>query len=205
MSNKKISSLTITGKFYYLNRKNIKDLILSLQKPCNFFSQYDTFIQHQLIKFPFIKTVIIKKKWPNKLFIHITGTIPIAYWNDKYILSDQGTIHNITKKKINISNIPHFYGSYNSKIEILNHYNIINNILKNNHIVLTSITVTHQHLWKLFVENHIEIILGRIKNITQLKKLVNIWKILKKEEKIKIKTIKYIDLRYESGIAIAWK
>ncbi|XBC43497.1 MAG: cell division protein FtsQ/DivIB [Buchnera aphidicola (Meitanaphis flavogallis)] len=202
---KKLSHFIISGQFSYLNRKEMKDFILSLKTSCNFFFPCNFFIKNKLKEFTFIKKIKIQKQWPDTLLIHIVNTIPVAYWNDKYILDKKEIISHIIKKKQSIKNIPYFYGPKNSEKEILKNYEKIKNVLNKNNVILRSITITPYHSWKLLIENNIEIALGKINNIIQLKKLMMIWKTLKYEEKIKRKKIKYIDLRYESGIAIAWK
>ncbi|XBC38902.1 MAG: cell division protein FtsQ/DivIB [Buchnera aphidicola (Melaphis rhois)] len=204
LSKKKLCNLIITGTFHKLNITELKHFILSLRRKCNFFSQYDTFIQHKLKTFPSIKSVTVKKEWPDKLLIHIVDIHPIAYWNNTYILDKQGTLINILQK-LTINNIPYFYGPKNSEKEILQNYNTIKNILKNNNILLKSILLTPQHSLKFLTQENIEIIIGRISNSAQLEKLTHIWNILKYQEKVKRKKIQYIDLRYKSGIAIKWK
>ncbi|XBC42990.1 MAG: cell division protein FtsQ/DivIB [Buchnera aphidicola (Kaburagia rhusicola ensigallis)] len=202
---KKLSHFIISGQFSYLNRKEIKDFILSLKTSCDFFSPCNFFIKNKLQEFTFTQKIKVQKQWPDKLLIYIVSTIPVAYWNNEYILDKKEIIFHIIKKKQNIKNIPYFYGPQNSEKEILKNYDKVKNVLKKNKIVLRSITITPYHSWKLVIENNIEIALGKINNIIQLKRLMMIWKTLKYEEKIKRKKIKYIDLRYESGIAIAWK
>lgn len=202
---KKLSHFIISGQFSYLNRKEMKDFVLSLKTSCNFFSPCNFFIKNKLKEFTFTKKIKVQKQWPDKLLIHIINTIPIAYWNNKYILDKKEIISHIIKKKQSINNIPYFYGPQNSEKEILKSYDKIKNTLKKNNIILKSITITPYHSWKLLIENNIEITLGKINNIIQLKRLMMIWKTLKYEEKIKRKKITYIDLRYESGIAIVWK
>ncbi|XBC44554.1 MAG: cell division protein FtsQ/DivIB [Buchnera aphidicola (Schlechtendalia peitan)] len=203
-SKKKLSNLVITGQLGFFNKQEIETFILSFKKPNSFFSKYEIFIQEKLKTLPFVKTVLVKKIWPDKLFINMKNTIPIAYWNNKYILDETGTIYNV-HKKINAKNFLYFYGPKDSQIQILNNYHIVKKILKKNNIVLKSIVVTSHNSWKLLIENNTKIIIGNINNIMRLKRLVNIWKLLKYEETMKKKQIKYIDLRYESGIAIGWK
>jgi len=204
LSKKNFSNLIISGQFGYLSKKEIIKFILSLQKPNDFLSKYDTFIQNKLKNLPFVKKVIVRRKWPNTLIIYIINIIPIAYWNDKYVLDKLGTMYDIPKK-IDIKNIPHFYGPKDSQTKILNNYIIIRNILTENNISLKSIIVTLHNSWELIINENLKIALGSINNISRLKKLMHIWKILKCEENVKKKKIKYIDLRYKLGIAIGWK
>ncbi|XBC38366.1 MAG: cell division protein FtsQ/DivIB [Buchnera aphidicola (Floraphis meitanensis)] len=204
-SKKKLSNVIITGPFDSLNQKEIRNFIFSLKKSYNYFSPYETDIKNKLEAFYFVKVVTIKKQWPDKILIHIINTTPIAYWNDKYILNENKTLSNTLKKKSNISKILYFYGPESNKEEILSNYNTVKNILQENNIILKSISITPQHTWKLIIKKNIVIILGKINNISQLKQLTYIWKILENEEKVKRKKIKRIDLRYKSGIAIEWK
>ncbi|XBC40930.1 MAG: hypothetical protein U0T65_00980 [Buchnera aphidicola (Nurudea yanoniella)] len=205
LSNKKISHLIIKGKFHYFNKNALKNFILSLKKPYNTNFQYNIFLKNELKKLPFIRNIKINALNNDTLLIYLENFNPIAYWNDKYILNENGVSTKIIKSFFS-ENILRFYGSKNSIKDFLNNYNTVQNVLKKNNILLKSIIITSQNSWKLFIQNNIEIILGKLNytNIMRLKRLMNVWKFLTEKERTMKKKIKHIDIRYISGIAIEW-
>lgn len=200
-SKKNLNKIVIKGQFNLQTKKKIIHLISLLQKQKNFFSRYDLSINNILHQIPFTKNIYTKKKWPDIIYIYGTNIIPFVYWNNKYLIDNKNNNEIINPNIFQIQNIPFLFGPTYKKNEIIKYYKIINNILSNKKIFLKTVIVTKQYSWTLFTTNNIKIALGNIQNLLKLKKIMNILNILKYQQKQKIK---YIDLRYKSGIAVKW-
>ncbi|MGP1931521.1 MAG: FtsQ-type POTRA domain-containing protein, partial [Arsenophonus sp. ET-DL12-MAG3] len=76
-----ILKVVIIGKRYYTCDDDIKKAILILGMPNRFMSIDISAIQNQIKIIPWIKKVIVRKEWPDKLKIHLVEYKPYAKWN----------------------------------------------------------------------------------------------------------------------------
>ncbi|MCX2960017.1 MAG: FtsQ-type POTRA domain-containing protein, partial [Serratia symbiotica] len=51
--------------------------------------------QQQIERLPWIKQVSVRKEWPDELKIHLVEYVPIARWNDFYLIDNEGKIFSV--------------------------------------------------------------------------------------------------------------
>lgn len=208
--NNPLSYIVITGNRQLTTNHDIQTLIEK-------FGAWDTFIMQDvnavhrcIIQLPWIKKVSIRKQWPDILKIHLIEYIPQAYWNDDYIISNEGTIFkNFQYQKINSNDhddvyMPMLYGPEDKAQAVLYNYLIFKKILKSSELRIKSLKMNSCYSWQLVLQDDICLKLSKNNMIDQLLCFVKVYPVVLQKIKEKNKHIDYIDLRYRSGIAIKW-
>lgn len=196
-------TLFIYGSIYPHTIKYVKKEIITLNLPNNSLLQDVKLIERCLNKLPWIKKINVRKKWPNILEIFLLEYIPIAYWNNIYLIDKNGTLFYFFKNH-SLEFIPKLYGPYNSEAQVLNGYINMKKILEKIKLQLKIVSINHRQSWKIITNNDISIILGRENYLKRLNIFVALYPFLKKQAIKKNKRINHVDLRYNSGAAVLW-
>ncbi|WP_367680759.1 cell division protein FtsQ/DivIB [Candidatus Fukatsuia anoeciicola] len=193
------SKLVVTGERYFTTNDDIRQVFLSLGASTSFIKQDINIFQQHIEYFPWIKQGSVRKQWPNKLRIHLVEYVPVARWNDLYLLSSEGKPFIVPLERIRNQKLVLLYGSEGSEYDVLNGYQTINKILAANKFKIKKVTMSARHSWQLTLDNDVRLELGRDDLIGRLKRFIELYQLLKKEPD---KQFNYIDLRYDSGAAV---
>lgn len=199
-----LSKLIIIGERHYTTDDDIRQTVLASISLKTYMNQDINVIQKKIKKIPWIKTVNVSKQWPNTLKIHLVEYVPMVSWNNLYFLDNIGNMFSIPSHKKIECKLPRLYGPEGSELDVLHGYVIINKILVTKKIYIKSLTMSARHSWQLLLNNNICIKLGREHLINRIKRFIKIYSILIHQSKIYNNCISYIDLRYETGLAVGW-
>jgi len=196
-----LSKLTVTGERYFTTNDDIRKVFLALEIPTFFMKQDINVFQQHIERLPWIKQGSVRKQWPNKLRIHLVEHVPVARWNDLYLLSSEGKPFFVPLERIRDQKLILLYGSEGSEYDVLNGYQTINKVLSTSKFKIKKVIMSARHSWQLTLDNDVRLELGRDDLIRRLKRFVELYQLIKKEPD---KQLNYIDLRYDSGAAVGW-
>ncbi len=180
-------------------------------------------LQYQL---PWVKSVSVKKIWPNKLRIFIIEHKPIVRWisveenknellsNDLIwvknyqLLSDQAIVFrpNLTiKQKEKFSQLVLLFGTENSAKKVLSECLAMNKKLMTIGLGIQQCGINKRRTWSIILVlkngKNIDIKLGKDKIMQKLERFI---KIFSGQLKTYINFAQYVDLRYSNGFSIKW-
>ena len=143
----------------------------------------------------------IRKHWPDTLKIHIVEQTILASWNQKALLNRFGEIVNVVPDE-NDQYVA-LYGEDEKSEEVLNTYVQLNQLLKPSQYRIASLSSDKRNSSELVLKNGITLKLGKEQKLERIQLFLKAFpRIAKKYE---IKTVDYVDLRYDTGLAIGWK
>jgi len=190
----------------YVSNSDINKLV-SKNKTKSIFNYKIKNIKNNIEKIPFIKTVYISIKIPNKLEIQIIEKVPIALIlnnENKFLIDSDGNLLPANSKSINnfpvpILNIKNMEINKNNSISIIKHlytnynslYNNISEILESN----SKITLVTDNKTKIYIKPDMA-----INNLNKLKKFEESIELIKR-----IDDHRYIDLMYDNQIIVKEK
>lgn len=198
-----VSTLQIIGLRPYSDDLEIHNVLQTMSNEESFFSLDVNNVQKQLENIDWIKRVAIRRQWPNGLVIHVTDQTPVAYWNDEYLLNDNGKVFKAQQERIT-QWLPHFFGTDDVSNTILNGYKALKPLLESEDLTLSEIMLTPRQSWNITLNNGSKLVLGRGNGVIRNMRMERFLKVYK-HVLPKVNDINYVDLRYDAGFAINWK
>ena len=154
---------------------------------------------HDLMEsMPWVYRASVRKRWPNSLHIYLVEQKPMAIWNQDLLLNTQGEVFDGGQID---QDLPQLFGPGGSEKTALAGYNAMQSLLAAVDLKINALFLSERFAWQLELNNGIKLNVGRQKFIDRLQNFIDIFPLLKSENK----AINYIDLRYDIGLAVGWQ
>ncbi|HAX26425.1 MAG TPA: cell division protein FtsQ, partial [Alteromonas macleodii] len=147
---------------------------------------------------PWVYRASVRKKWPNTLKIYLVEQQPVAQWNEDLLLNPYGDTFNDEGVKLDL---PRLYGPGGSEKTALEGYNAMHALIATTDMTLDELSLSERFAWQVQLKNGIKLNLGRQEFIDRLQRFIDVYPLLAQQEK----AVKYVDLRYDTGVAVGWK
>ncbi|WP_311695007.1 cell division protein FtsQ/DivIB [Sneathia sanguinegens] len=198
-----IFGLTLAqSKFFYVTQIEVegkneilqKDIISKLSEFNNKSIVYinTNLLEEEISKDARVKTVIIKKRYPNKLIVELNEREPVAYIsknNELYVVDSDLNIFSNYNEMVNKA-LPLVYYDEKSEKDITN---ILKVLIKSNLYSLSSEIYKEDNKYVIILNDGVKIY---INNLVDTKKLNQGYIVYNKEKELN-NTMDYIDLRFE--------
>ena len=122
--------LVVTGKCYYTSDKDILS-ILKINAYTLLIQDVKT-IQQQIKCLSWVKQVKVRKIWPSTLEIDLAEYIPLACWNNRYMIDEQGNTFQIPNHWREYKVWPMITGPEGMEKKIIETYQKARRVLENN-------------------------------------------------------------------------
>ncbi len=194
-----IDSIIVNSRFDYIDKKAVKSAVLPFMKD-DFYSVNLLDIKAKLLGLPWVSSVQVRRRWPDKIQVTIVEQGIIARWGESGLLNQAGEVFAPKDLKPNIQ-LPVLLGPDGSEHQVMDLYLELSLMLGGISPSITRLTVDQSYHWSVELNNGIRLILGDQDMTERVTRLVAIYP----QVEVNSDRIKYIDLRYSSGLAIGWK
>ena len=201
----KVSSLPIKfvrveGIFQHLKKEELQEVLMPWVSTGFLEADMPT-IQKVVGDLPWVKTVAIKRIWPDTIDIKVEEKIPFVRWGENSLVTEQGVI--FTPKDISeFSQLMIVTGPKNQQLKTLEIMKGITTALSDQSIGLTEFHINDRWSWKIKLTTGLEILLGRDEQLKKLQRFLKTLSVLTPEQ---IQAMAVVDLRYPNGYAVSWK
>lgn len=193
-----------------LENQESKELQKIAAKALNggFFSlNVDAFRAELLDKLPWLKSISVRKIWPDKLLIEIAEHKPVVRWqsaNGYQLLSQEGIIFAPVlsdTQKAKFNQMALFSGPETSAKKVLGKCFALNENLKRLDLIIKQCGMNKRRTWGLGLTGDVDIKLGKENISQQLERFIQVF-----SGKLKkyISAVEYVDLRYANGFSVKW-
>lgn len=197
-----ITSIAIAGEMPYTTRDDIEFAIEPINLG-NFFNLDVNDVQNKVANLPWVYSVSVRKKWPNELKIYVVDQKPIAHWNGDFLINENGKafqadIARLPKK------LPSFFGPEGSEQLALDNFKNLNKLLDFNQLAIDELVLSERFAWQLTLSDGVMLNLGRDNRVERVRRFMDLYpqiKLNKKDDQ----QVDYVDLRYDTGLAVGWK
>lgn len=197
-----LNALVLTGNIKHVSLDEVRAILVAQQDRLNFFTLEIAEIQYQLEQIPWVYSVSIRKRWPDMLKIHIVEQSIVAVWNDRALLNRFGEIINADPDSLRSKKVS-LYGDDTLVVDILTSYKKIHQLLKVDNLEIDSLTIDKRHSSELTLDNGIVLRLGQEQHLDRIERFLSLFPLIRK--KYSLENIAYVDLRYDTGLAVGWK
>lgn len=201
LDSKPISSFALLGSPQFTTNNDIREVILKMGELKGFFGQDIDAVREQIESMPWIKGVVVRKIWPDRLSVVVTEHSPVAVWNQHNYLSSEGVVFQLPSDKLKNANLPRLSGPDYRSEAVLTAWHQIYKELKAKGMTLKSVAIDERGSWEIVLDNNITLKLGRGEWKSKIERFVTIYSQIEVPEN---KQIDYVDLRYKVGAAVSF-
>ncbi len=205
-----VTAIIISGEMPYSQRSDIISAIDNVDMG-NFFQVDVNEVQQSVLTLPWVYSVAVRKQWPNKLKIYVVDQRPVALWNGDFLINQAGQVFQADVERIN-HYLPNFFGPEGSELLALENYIDINELLEYKSLAIDELVLSERFSWLLTLDDGVTLNLGREERVERIQRFMDLYPIIKAQLKVKKiaekqqnQAVDYIDLRYDTGLAVGWK
>ena len=209
-----VTSVEVLGEMNYSNRDDVITAIETIDLG-NFFQLDVDDVQKQVSALPWIYSVAVRKQWPNQLKIYVVDQSPVALWNGDFLLNKFGKAFQADIGRITHA-LPKFFGPEGTEQIALKNFYDLNELLDFDGLNIDELILTERFSWQLTLNDGVTLNLGREERVERIVRFMDIYPMIKEQlaaknrmkinaEKDKNQAVDYIDLRYDTGLAVGWK
>lgn len=194
-----VKQITVTGELEHTQTSVVQDLI----QPAlvgGFLRADLQLIQAQLEALPWIYQATVQRRWPNALEIHVVEQLPIARWGDSGFLNHEGQVFQPSTSR-EWQTLPRLQGPDGSARELVKGYQRIVELLAPLHLSVAELTVDERGQAEVVLSSGIHVLLGSEDFLERMHRFVAIYRT---ELAPRAAEVERVDLRYETGIAVAF-
>lgn len=158
-------------------------------------------IQRQLEGLPWIYEANVRRKWPNALEIHVVEELPIARWGQDGFLNHEGGVFH-SDKEGDWASLPRLQGSGDSARSMVQKYQRLVEILAPFNLAVEQLTEDERGQLEVVLAGGMQLNLGSDRFLERMHRFVEIYR---NELSARQADVARVDLRYENGIAVAFK
>lgn len=192
-----INQVIVSGVRVNISDQEIEDTIRK-NHPESFFKLDVNKVYQEIEALPWVYRASIRKRWPNSLNIYVVEQIASARWNSDSLLNQFGRPFDA---QLADESLPDLFGPGGSEQTALEGYRAMQSLLNVAQLEIKELTLSERFAWNVKLQNGITLNLGRSEFVDRLQRFVDIYPLLKKQDK----QVDYIDLRYDTGLAVGWK
>jgi cell division protein FtsQ len=197
-----VTVIDIRGEMPFTTRDDVETVIESINMG-NFFNVNVNDVQNMVANLPWVYSVSVRKKWPNELKIYVVDQTPIAYWNGDFLINENGKAFQADIKRIDEA-LPAFFGPEGSEILALENYKNLNKLLGFSSLSIDELMLSERFAWQLTLNDGVMLNLGREKRVERIQRFMEVYPKIKLNKK-NDQQVDYVDLRYDTGLAVGWK
>lgn len=194
----------ISGDPLFTRQEDIQEELQKMPVK-SFFEQDMQALADQVRNKKWIKAVVVRKTWPNKLYFWIQDYHPVATFvsnddpHNEQFLSKTGVIFPLPSNKIARENLPHFQGDEEQIPRLLATWQQMDKMLSSIDLKLDKLTLSNNNAWQLRLKNKIILKLGQSDWQGKLMRFMRAYSQISVPAN---QHIAYIDLRYPQGFAV---
>jgi cell division protein FtsQ len=195
-----VQYITVTGELEHTQTGRIQDMI----QPAlvgGFLHADLQRIRAQLEDLPWIYQATVQRRWPNALEIHVIEQLPIARWGDSGFLNHEGEVFQSDSSQ-DWQALPRLQGPEGSARRLVAGYQRLVEILGPLHLSVAQLTVDERDQVEVVLTGGMQLLLGSRDFLERMHRFVALYRT---ELAGRAAEVERVDLRYEKGIAVAFR
>lgn len=203
-----VESLYVTGNISHLDQADLARTV-KRQIDAGFFAVDVDRVKVAVQDLAWVQSVSVRRVWPDSLHIEITEHIPVARWQDDYLINERGELFmasSINAQPAAESSLPHITGPDDLQPELYKHFLQIRSVMQGSELDVAKVAVDTRRSMRLTLRNGIVLLMGRMSELPyDYERLTKFVSAYDKSLQQRVGDISEIDLRYTNGFAVQWK
>ena len=195
-----VQRISVTGELEHTQAQAVQDMVQP-GLAGGFLNADLQQIQRQLQGLPWIYKATVRRRWPAALEIHVVEETPIARWGQDGFLNHEGRVFH-SRKSGDWDSLPLLTGPAGSAPSLMAKYQRLVEILAPLNLSVEQLGVDERGQVEVVLAGGMQMILGGDDFLARMHRFVAIYP---GELAARRKEIERVDLRYESGVAVAFR
>ena len=192
-----LRKIDVNGQLNHVNREQVK-LIVQQEMKGNFFTLDIKKIRSAFEKLPWVRTVNVRRRWPDRLEVVLEEHQALARWGSIGLVNTRGEVFQAASS----APLPEFIGpTQESAKDITEHYALFKATLAPLKQEPAQIVLSPRRSWQVRLKNGLSLELGREEVAQRLEKFAGVFD--RSVAKLPA-AVKYVDLRYPNGFAVRY-
>jgi len=189
-----LREVIVTGAPGHVTRAQVAEIVKTELKG-TFFTLDLPAVRSAFERLPWVRSVNVRRKWPDRLEVSLEEHVPLARWGNEALISVQGEVFRAAYD----GDLPVFVGPEGSEKEIAIQYNFFRRALESINQTPVRVRMSERRAWEVGLAGGMTIALGREQVEDRLLRFVNAYG--RSVGRLQ-RTIDYVDLRYANGFAV---
>ncbi len=198
-----LARFNVQGQLQQTDVAAIREAILA-QPLGSFFTADVDQIRARIEALPWVKQASLRKVWPDRLSVFVSEHQPQALWNADRLINEQDEVFRADVTKVS-AQLPQLFGPEHAVEDTLSEFYRLQKMLSVNGFSIRALRLTDRFAVSLVLEQGIEIKLGREATLERIKRFIDLFPSMMNHENSKENKVDTVDLRYDTGAAVAWR
>ena len=190
--------LMVTGEFRQVSDARVRRVVLPYVQHGFFAVDLDG-LRRELGALPWVKSVEVRKRWPDRLEVTLVEYRPLARWGEQRMLSENGELFPAPKGLG--AKLPLFQGPDARATDMIAFHAQARPLFLGSGLQVSEIDLSARGSWSLKLSDGTQVEVGRNDSQQRLQRFSRLLPRLVAHEP---RTLERADLRYTNGFALVW-
>ncbi|MFG6159762.1 cell division protein FtsQ/DivIB [Halomonas sp. 1390] len=195
-----IERVSVRGELTHVSADYLRSRLAPLIQGQSWLSVDLSALRRQAREIGWLKEVRVSREWPDALTFELVEQVPVARWSDGRLLNPEGEPF-AAGPVSPPADLPDLAGPPDSGAEVLDYRARLAVQFASLGLEVRQLRLEPRGAWRFQLDSGVWVMLGRNDRASRLGRLVAAWE---RELGPLASHIRYIDLRYPNGVAVAW-
>lgn len=191
--------LAVTGEFRQVDEAAVREAVLPYVQRGFFAVDLDG-VRDDVAALPWVDRVEVRKRWPDRLEVHLSEHTPVARWADGRMLSEDGLLFAAAPGAG--TGLPLFDGPEARIGELMSFHSLVRPLFLPLGLQVDQVHLSARGSWELVLDDGTRIEAGRGDPQARLARFARMLPQLRRDP---ARRVARADLRYTNGFAIVWE
>lgn len=195
-----LKRLLVEGELRQVTQEQVREA-LQAGRLGSFFSADVNELRERVESLAWVDHASVRKEWPDLLRVYVVEQQPIAYWNDARLINQRGEVFSAPRDGVS-RDLPYLYGPAQGATQTLELYQQLASLLSLNGFEVRALRLSDRYAAELVLTDGTELRLGREARLERIQRFIDLYPAIQKQQQ---GAIDYVDLRYDTGVAVRWR
>lgn len=195
-----VQRVSVKGKLEHTQTEAIREMV----RPAlagGFLSADLEQVRDQLEDLPWIYRATVRRVWPNAMEIQVLEQLPIARWGEGGFLNHEGEVFQSERAR-QWQDLPRLSGPPGSEEQLMDSYQRLLEFLQPLDLGVLALARDERGQLRARLDNGVELVIGNEEFKQRMRRFVALYS---RELAARATEIERIDLRYQRGLAVAYR
>jgi len=197
-------TIQVFGDLQWMQKDKLDQLILGAMDG-GFFSLDVKMLKQILEQQAWIRSVSVRRVWPDVLQVVVNEQKPVAVWNSEQLINVDSEIFHPMAEGVP-ANMVRVVGPAGSHSVLMRHYLALQEMLIEQGLHISQIQINDRRAMDITLNNGMRLLMGRVRDElesgAELSRFIQAYRLALAPN---VDRISVVDLRYTNGLAVRWK